>query len=307
MYRRLFDERCNRGCRGGTFGCGWCSRRCHAHLAGNVGVAGDREPRPGPTRSQPLVIGNGEFRRIAETLAEVVGLEAGDRRQDDFSWSTKSSISDVVTEIDTWAEDEIVRRVCELRPNDGFLGEEGTSTPGTTGVLWVIDPIDGTTNLLYDIPGYSVSIAVQVEGTTVAGAVFDPVRREVFSAAAGGGATRNGDAITASTASELSVSLIGTGFSYRAEQRRDQAKVLATVLPAVRDIRRMGGAALDLCAVACGRLDASYERGLSPWDSAAGALIALEAGAIVDDRELTWTSAPGIADAFRALLTSAGA
>jgi myo-inositol-1(or 4)-monophosphatase len=253
------------------------------------------------------VISNEEFRTIAQTIAEAVGVEAGERRQADFSWSTKSSTSDVVTEIDTWAEDEIVQRVLKLRPDDGFLGEEGTSTPGTTGVLWVIDPIDGTTNLLYDIPGYSVSIGVQVEGTTVAGAVFDPVRSELFSAAAGGGATRNGDLITASTASDLSVSLIGTGFSYRAEQRRDQAEILKSVLPAVRDIRRMGGAALDLCAVACGRLDASYERGLSPWDSAAGALIAVEAGAIVDDRDLTWASAPGIADAFRALLVTARA
>lgn len=253
------------------------------------------------------MITNEEFRAIADEIAEAVGSAVAERRGDGFDWSTKSSTADVVTEIDTWAEDEIVRQILDKRPHDGLLGEEGTSTPGTTGVVWVIDPIDGTTNFLYDIPGYSVSIGVQVEGTTVAGAVFDPVRRELFSASADGGATRNGADIATSAATELSTALIATGFSYHAEMRRQQSVILGTVLPAVRDIRRMGGAALDLCAVACGRVDASYERGLSPWDSAAGALIAKEAGAIVDDRELTWASAPGIADAFHSLLERAQA
>lgn len=248
-----------------------------------------------------------EFLHIAATIAESVGREVNDRRSAGFEWSTKSSTTDVVTEIDTWAEDEIVRLITEARPNDGFLGEEGTSNPGTTGVVWVIDPIDGTTNLLYDLPGYSVSIAAQVEGTTAAGAVFDPVRLELFAACAGGGATRDGQPISVSTATELSTALIATGFSYQATMRRDQATVLETLLPAVRDIRRIGGAALDLCAVACGRVDAMYERGLSPWDSAAGSLIAVEAGAIVDDRELTWASGPGIADDFLELLRRSGA
>ena len=253
------------------------------------------------------MITNEKFRTIANEIAEAVGSQVVERRDAGFAWSTKSSTTDVVTEIDTWAEDEIVRQIIEKRPNDGFLGEEGTSTPGTTGVIWVIDPIDGTTNLLYDIPGYSVSIGVQVDGTTVAGAVFDPVRSELFSAAAEGGATRNGQQISPSSATDLSTALIATGFSYQSEMRRQQSVILGTVLPAVRDIRRMGGAALDLCAVACGRVDASYERGLSPWDSAAGALISVEAGAIVDDRELTWASAPGIADDFRSLLERAQA
>ncbi len=244
---------------------------------------------------------------MADEIASMVGAAVIERRGAGFDWTTKSSTTDVVTEIDTWAEDEIVRRILEKRPNDGLVGEEGASTPGTTGVVWVIDPIDGTTNFLYDIPGYSVSIGVQIEGTTVAGAVFDPVRSELFSAAATNGATRNGQHITASTATELSTALIATGFSYHAEMRRKQSVILGTILPAVRDIRRMGGAALDLCAVACGRADAYYERGLSPWDSAAGALIATEAGAIVDDRELTWASAPGLADAFHSLLERAQA
>lgn len=253
------------------------------------------------------MISSEQFREIAGDIATTVGREVADRRDGDFEWKTKSSVSDIVTEIDTWAENEIVRRIIELRPHDGLLGEEGTSTPGTTGAVWVIDPVDGTTNLLYDIPGYSISIGVQVEGSTVAGAVFDPVRDELFSASQGGTATRNGATIRASSATELSSSLVVTGFSYRAEQHRAQAVTLETVLPEVRDIRRLGGAALDLCSVACGRVDAFYERGLSPWDSAAGALIAAEAGATVDDRELTWASGPGIADAFRELLLRAGA
>jgi len=250
---------------------------------------------------------NEEFRSIASEIAESVGRQVAERRRGGFDWSTKSSTSDVVTEIDTWAEEEIVRRITDQRPNDGLIGEEGTSTAGTTGVVWVIDPIDGTTNFLYDIPGYGISIAVQVDATTVAGAVFDPVRLELFSASIGQGATRNGERISVSAAAELSTALIVTGFSYQAERRREQAVVLETVLPSVRDIRRLGGAALDLCAVACGRVDASYERGLSRWDSAAGALIAQEAGAIVDDGDLTWASAPGIADAFHSLLGEANA
>jgi fructose-1,6-bisphosphatase/inositol monophosphatase family enzyme len=253
------------------------------------------------------MLSNAEFRAIAGRTAQAVGEEVSRRRHTDFEWSTKSSTTDVVTEIDTWAEDEIVKMITDLCPDDGFLGEEGTSTPGTSGVTWVIDPVDGTTNLLYDIPGYSVSIGVQVDGATVAGAVFDPVRAELFTAAVDEGATRNGKSIRVSGAVDLSTALIGTGFSYRAETRRDQALNLEKVVPEVRDIRRLGGAALDLCAVACGRLDATYERGLSPWDSAAGALIAHESGAVVDEGELTWASAPGIADAFRALLDTANA
>ncbi len=248
-----------------------------------------------------------ELRSIGNEIAESVGTEVAERRSGGFVWSTKSSTSAAVTEIDTWAEDEIVRRITEKRPRDGLLGEEGTSTPGSTGVVWVIDPIDGTTNFLYDIPGYGISIGVQVDGAAVAGAVFDPVRLELFSAALGQGATRNGQPISPSSANDLSTALVITGFSYQAEMRREQARILETVLPAVRDIRRLGGAALDLCAIASGRADASYERGLSPWDSIAGALIAREAGAIVDVGELTWASAPGIADAFQSLLERAQA
>ncbi len=252
-----------------------------------------------------------ELREIAASIAKSVGTEVGDRRAAGFSWSTKSSSADVVTEIDTWAEDEVVRRIEAIRPDDGFIGEEGTARSGTTGIVWVIDPVDGTTNLLYDIPGYSVSIGVERDGEAVAGAVHDPVRDELFSAAIGSGSTRNDVPISASTKVELETALVVTGFSYLAEHRLAQATALVHVLPHVRDIRRLGGAALDLCAVACGRVDAAFERGLQPWDSCAGALIASEAGAVVakgiEPTDITVAAAPGIAEAFSALLDQAGA
>jgi len=248
-----------------------------------------------------------ELRDIAASIAKAVGTEVGERRSAGFSWETKSSSADVVTEIDTWAEGEVVRRIEALRPDDGFVGEEGTSRAGNTGVVWVIDPVDGTTNLLYDIPGYNVSIGVEVDGEIVAGAVHDPVRDEIFAAALGAGATKNGETIHPSAKTDLETVLLVTGFSYSAEQREQQAKAMVHILPRVRDIRRLGGSALDLCAVACGRVDAQFERGLQRWDSAAGALIAAEAGAIVEKGDLTRAAAPGIADAFFALLDDAGA
>lgn len=249
----------------------------------------------------------GELRMIAESVAHQVGTEVLRRRQSEFSWTTKSSASDVVTEIDTWAEAEVVRLIAEHRPDDGFFGEEGTRTSGTTEIRWVIDPVDGTTNLLYDLPGYSVSIAAECDGVVVAGAVCDPIRDEVFAAASNDGATLNGKTIRTSDKADLPTALIGTGFSYLAEQRVIQADQLRTVLAEVRDIRRIGGAALDLCSVACGRYDACYERGLSPWDSAAGALIASAAGATVSEGDLTVAAAPGIAKAFFELLERVGA
>ncbi len=245
------------------------------------------------------------LRSLAENVARQVGEQVVARRSAGFTWETKSSTADVVTEIDTWAEQAVVDLLSVARPNDGLLGEEGTSTTGSTGVLWTIDPIDGTTNLLYDIPGYSVSIGASLDGVPVVGAVFDPVRSELFSAAVGDGATRNGQPISPSSSTDLSTSLLGTGFSYESGMRAHQGSTMKTILPAVRDIRRLGGAALDLCNVACGRLDAYFERNLSPWDFAAGALIAAEAGASVITGPLTRASTPGIVSDLDALLASA--
>lgn len=248
-----------------------------------------------------------ELRRLAETTATEVGSEVLARRQAGFSWETKSTSTDVVTEIDTWAESAVVERLLAARPDDGLLGEEGASAVGTTGVKWVIDPIDGTTNLLYDIPGFSVSIGVELDGEAVAGAVYDPVRNELFSAALGHGATRNGETISVSSKADLATALVGTGFSYQSSERAVQAEILQRVLPNVRDIRRLGGAALDLCAVGCGRFDAWFERGIAPWDWAAGALVASEAGALVQVGALTYAVGPNLADEFLELLTTAGA
>jgi myo-inositol-1(or 4)-monophosphatase len=197
------------------------------------------------------------------------------------SVETKSSATDMVSEMDRAAEQLIVSALLAERPHDGMVGEEGSATDGTSGLRWVIDPLDGTTNYLYGHPGWAVSIAAEDAAGVVAGVVADAVHAEVFTASRGGGARRNGVPIACSTRDDLATALVGTGFGYGAERRRAQGEVLAGLLPRVRDIRRMGAAAVDLCSVACGRLDAFFERGLAWWDLAAGALVATEAGAVV--------------------------
>jgi len=196
---------------------------------------------------------------------------------------TKTTGTDMVTEMDRAAERLIVDSILAVRPDDGVLGEEGTDRDGSSGVRWIVDPIDGTTNYLYGHPGFAVSIAAEIDGEILVGVVHDPLHHEVFSAVRGQGATRNGATIRASSETRLAHCLVATGFSYEPERRRRQATVLTELLPEVRDIRRMGAASVDLCSVACGRVDAYYERGLQPWDHAAGALIAREAGAQVGD------------------------
>lgn len=201
--------------------------------------------------------------------------------------ASKSSSVDIVTEADREVERFIRAAITTARPDDGFFGEESGAEKGTSGLTWVVDPIDGTVNFLYGIPHYAVSIAV-VEGepdpltwAAVAGAVINPASGELFTATAGGGALLNGQPIGVAPFVELDQSLVGTGFAYDSGMRGRQGAVIQQLLPHVRDIRRMGTASLDLCFVACGRLNAYFERTLSPWDHAAGALIAREAGAIV--------------------------
>lgn len=196
---------------------------------------------------------------------------------------TKSSVADVVTAGDKAAEKLITDAIDARRPDDAILGEEGADKEGTSGLRWIIDPIDGTTNYLYGLPGYTVSIAVAQDDVMVAGAVYDPSNDLMFAAAQKCGASVNGDSITCSQKDELATALVATGFGYDADRRKGQAEVLVQVLPQVRDIRRSGSAALDLCLVALGAVDAYYERGLNPWDLAAGWLIAKEAGASVED------------------------
>jgi myo-inositol-1(or 4)-monophosphatase len=199
---------------------------------------------------------------------------------------TKTTRTDMVTEMDRASEAFIAKALRERRPHDGLLGEEGATAESRSGVRWVIDPLDGTTNYLYGFPAFAVSIAAEVHGRGVAGAVHDPLHRETFAASLGGGARLNGVplSVAGAGAGDLATALVGTGFSYDASARARQSAVLRHVLPSVRDIRRAGAAALDLCWVAVGRLDAFYERGLQPWDLAAGAVVATEAGALVERR-----------------------
>lgn len=265
-----------------------------------------------------------ELLELARTTALRGGELAFRRRLEGVQVAaTKSSAEDIVTHADRETEELIRGILAEARPDDGFLGEESEPTAGTSGLTWVVDPIDGTVNFLYGIPFWAVSIAV-VEGdpdpatwNTLAGAVFSPAVDEMYSAASGAGAQLNGRDLAVNEGVQLPLALVGTGFSYSAQRRVRQAGVVSSLVDHVRDIRRLGAASLDLCAVAAGRLDVFYERGLNPWDLAAGALIAREAGAKVggfDGRregsglliaaapDLYGTMEPVLADLFRTFM-----
>lgn len=191
---------------------------------------------------------------------------------------SKSSQSDVVTTADLESEAIIMEVLFGERPDDTVLAEEGSGRRGASDVTWIVDPLDGTTNFVYGFGSFAVSIAARDGDRVVAGVVHDPIANETFVAALGAGATRNGIALVPNQPPSLAMALVGTGFGYRPSQRAAQGRLLPTLLPAVRDIRRGGSAALDCCSVASGRLDAYFEAGLSPWDFAAGLLIATEAG-----------------------------
>lgn len=193
---------------------------------------------------------------------------------------TKSSAVDVVTEADRAVEALIRRRLLEQRPDDAILGEEGDDHPGTSGVRWVVDPIDGTVNYLYGLPDCAVSVAAEVDEEILAGVVVTIPTGVEYAAALGHGATRDGAPITVRTTPPLAESLVLTGFGYRAETRAHQAASVAALLPRVRDVRRMGSCSLDLCHVADGSADAYVEEGPARWDWAAGSLVAAEAGAV---------------------------
>jgi myo-inositol-1(or 4)-monophosphatase len=199
--------------------------------------------------------------------------------------ATKSSPTDIVTAMDKASEALIVRRLDELRPGDGLLAEEGSSRPSSTGIEWVVDPLDGTVNYLYGVPFWSVSIAVRsVDGPpddAVVGVVHAPALGTTWVARKGQGSSRDGVALAGSLATSLDKTLVATGFGYASERRARQAEVLKRVLPRVRDIRRLGSAAVDMCLTAEGTVDAYFEQGLKPWDRMAGSLIAREAGLTV--------------------------
>jgi myo-inositol-1(or 4)-monophosphatase len=197
--------------------------------------------------------------------------------------ATKSSPTDIVTELDRRAEALITSRLLGARPGDAVLGEETGQHPGVSGatVRWVVDPLDGTVNYLYGLPHWAVSVAAELDGEIVAGVVEAPRLGESYRAARGQGAFLNGQRLSCGPGPELAQALVATGFGYDAGRRKVQGEVVAALLPQVRDIRRAGSAAVDLCMVAAGRVDAFYERGLNYWDYAAGGLIAREAGAVV--------------------------
>jgi myo-inositol-1(or 4)-monophosphatase len=218
-------------------------------------------------------------------VAARLAVKAGDhvlsgRLNGVTSASTKSSDTDVVTEFDRAAERLIVDGLFAARPDDAVVGEEGTDAVGASGVRWLIDPIDGTTNFLYDLPGWAVSIAALVDDQTLAGAVYVPGAGELFTAVAGRGAFLNGAPIRCSATSSLKQALVATGFSYLVDRRHGQGRRFAEIIPRIRDVRRFGAASTDLCNLAAGRLDAYYEQWLNPWDWAAGELIAREAGCL---------------------------
>lgn len=217
-------------------------------------------------------------------VARPIAVDVADRLRTSLEGAgpaitTKSTATDLVTELDTWAEGHIVERLLAARPDDAILGEEGTSVTGTSGVTWSIDPIDGTVNFVHALPGFCVSIGAVVDGRSVAGVVASPLHGEVFTATAGGGARCNDRPIRCAEPPSLRRAVVGTGFGYDPERRRRQGEVVVKVIPHIADIRRLGAAALDLCWVGCGRLDGYWEVGLNPWDHAAGSLIATESGA----------------------------
>jgi myo-inositol-1(or 4)-monophosphatase len=222
---------------------------------------------------------------IAAAL-EAASLAHEGRRTGVTVAATKTSRTDVVTEMDRASEALLVDRILSRRPDDGILGEEGSDHVGETGIRWVLDPIDGTVNYLYDLPTWAVSVAAEVDGVTVVGVVAAPVLGETFVATLGRGARLHDSSgvrsLRVNDPVELATALVATGFGYTSERRAEQAIVVEQVLPRVRDIRRAGACSIDLCYVAAGRVDAYYERGPQAWDLAAGGLIAQEAGARVE-------------------------
>jgi len=244
-----------------------------------------------------------ELYQLAVELAGGAAREVARRLDDQHSVTAKSTSTDLVTEVDRDIERWLVERIVAARPDDDIVGEEGFGRATGSTTRWYLDPIDGTVNFVLGLPQFAVSVAVEVDGVTVAGAVANPVSGELFSARAGAGAWLGDRPLTGPRTVPLGRAVVGTGFGYQPERRARQIAVVAQLLPRVADIRRLGAASLDLCAVAAGRLDAYFEAGLNPWDWAAGALIAREAGCFVGGLRgeelgprLTIASGPGCAD-----------
>jgi myo-inositol-1(or 4)-monophosphatase len=268
---------------------------------------------PGGRRARVTGPARESLRDLAlDTAREAAALVIRLRQDGVHVAGTKSSEIDIVTEADRASEQLIRDRLLGARPDDGMVGEEGDDLPGTSGVVWVVDPIDGTVNYLYGLPHYAVSIAAEVDGEVVAGVVVAPALGLEYVATRGGGASRNGQPVRTRPVAPLGERLVGTGFSYEQPARAREAAYMAELLPRVRDIRRLGSCALDLCAVAEGLLDAYVEEGPHVWDHAAAGLVVLEAGGILEvtrstagKRVLICASGSGFAE-FREAVVEAG-
>jgi myo-inositol-1(or 4)-monophosphatase len=255
-----------------------------------------------------------ELLALASDLALQAGRVHAEGRRQTLTIETKSSPTDVVSQVDKAAERLIVERLRAERPGDALLAEEGSLLQGQSGVRWVVDPLDGTTNYVYGYPAYAASIAVEVGERPAVGVVYDSSAGRLYRAIAEHGAVCDDVPLHARELDDLSRALVATGFSYDAAQRSRQGAVVAAALPRIRDIRRGGTAALDLCRVAAGEVDAYYELDLSPWDYAAGSLIAREAGAAVEHLPAAHGRGPAVVaahpslmPAFLGLLREAGA
>ncbi|AZI59034.1 inositol monophosphatase [Nakamurella antarctica] len=248
---------------------------------------------------------------LAMRAARAAGAELLSRYGTVSGLDAKSSATDPVSDADRAAEDLLVAMISGERPRDGFVGEEGAAVLSLSGITWVLDPLDGTVNYLYQLDNFSVSVAAEDAQGAVVGVVYDPVRNLMFSACRGGGAYRNGLQIHCAPAVPAALALVSTGFGYSAPRRAAQGAVIARVLPLVRDIRRIGSAALDLCGVAAGATNAYFEEGVQRWDIAAGGLIAAEAGATVTTFTPTGVAtgvlaaAPALHDELRSLVMTA--
>ena len=220
-------------------------------------------------------------------LAEEVARAAGAilmKRPDSFTFTEKSSAVDFATQMDQLAESLIVKNLLAARPDDGIIAEEGAAQPSKSGVTWVIDPLDGTVNYLYGLPGWNISIAAKDKDGVIAGVVFAPTTNSFWKATKGGGAYFNNNSIKCNDPVNLNLALIATGFSYDLELRKEQGARMQRLIPQIRDLRRNGAAAVDLCYVAMGAVDGYFESSLKEWDFAAGGLIATEAGALISGR-----------------------
>lgn len=255
-----------------------------------------------------------DLTELATRLATGAGELIRAHRHDHLTVDTKSTPTDVVTEVDRAAEAYIRDELARRRPDDAVLGEEAGRRTGSSGVRWFVDPIDGTVNFVLGLPQYAVSIAAEVDGRIVAACVHNPVSRELFRATFGEGAFVGEQRLRGPRIVPVQRAVVGTGFGYDAAQRARQAAVVAALLPRIADVRRLGSAALDLCAVAAGRLDGYYEVGLNPWDWSAGVLIAREAGCVVSglrgrepSAQMIAVTGPALAPQLFGLLEELGA